>query len=342
MQRFHTQLYLAGQHGQVGGLQFVQTMVLQPSGRVVEYEVHLVDRHAFRSFQEFRGCIKGLNRFLDASIICNGMHCSAKTPCCLLTRHVDQSIDLGPTGSKHLRRATMEEIIAISKLPEHKASTALTSPAAWQMDPGFYITKLILKQRPALVSMPFEQNIVHESDYHCCLDTLQALEVLAKNVKIEHLNILKPLQQYYTHIIRFNVLDFDPVMERVNDTFDQLHFFFSLTVHEVDESHIIIAHLSRLKIVLQTIHFILYKVAARKKEEEVDINLEEVIPDESLTNRMDGSSSKLCLMSTEDKVTLADGSLGLLTGLLNGTWCTGTKMSQGDMSLKNFSLNVAI
>ncbi|KAF9489938.1 hypothetical protein BDN71DRAFT_1435032 [Pleurotus eryngii] len=103
--------------------------------------------------------------------------------------------------------------------------------------------------------------------------TLQALEVLAKNVKIEHLNILKPLQQYYTHIIRFNVLDFVPVMEQATFLLQDPD---SLTVHEVNESHITIAHLSRLKIVLQTIHFILYKVAAQKKEEGVDINLEEV------------------------------------------------------------------
>ncbi|KAF9489937.1 hypothetical protein BDN71DRAFT_1431747 [Pleurotus eryngii] len=86
MQRFHTQLYLAGQHGQVG-------MPLEAS-------------------KSFEGALRGLNRFLDASIICN-----------------DQSIDLGPTGSKHLRRATMEEIIAISKLPEHKAINCLDFPS---------------------------------------------------------------------------------------------------------------------------------------------------------------------------------------------------------------------
>lgn len=78
--------------------------------------------------ESFEGALRGLNRFLDASIICNGKHRSAKTPCRLLTCHVDQSIDLGPTGNERLRRATLEEIIAISKLPERKAINLLDFP----------------------------------------------------------------------------------------------------------------------------------------------------------------------------------------------------------------------
>ncbi|KAF9486629.1 hypothetical protein BDN71DRAFT_1565065, partial [Pleurotus eryngii] len=59
----------------------------------------------------FEGAMRSLNRFLDASIICN-----------------DQSIEMGPTGTERHRKTTIQEIIDISKSPNAKAVNCLDFP----------------------------------------------------------------------------------------------------------------------------------------------------------------------------------------------------------------------
>ncbi|KAJ8694450.1 hypothetical protein PTI98_009374 [Pleurotus ostreatus] len=80
-------------------------------GELLNTKAILVTGVPVEAPESFEGALRGLNRFLDASIICN-----------------DQSIDLGPTGNERLRRATLEEIIAISKSPERKAINFLDFP----------------------------------------------------------------------------------------------------------------------------------------------------------------------------------------------------------------------
>lgn len=77
----------------------------------------------------FEDAIRDLNRFLDASIICHGKSRSNETIRHLtLTPHVDNSMEMGPTGEERHRKTTLQEIIEISKSPDAKAINCLDFP----------------------------------------------------------------------------------------------------------------------------------------------------------------------------------------------------------------------